>query len=99
MHFIIEFCGKKLISGILCHGTFEINHCQPWFILNVPWQRMQLISFYKIRCVPYKVPSKKGATMVHLFLYYTPIYYIVSQNNNDRNNNYSSIGSTRNFQG
>ena len=39
---------KKLISGIVCHGTFEINHGQPWFILNVPWQRMQLISFYKI---------------------------------------------------
>ena len=36
---------KKLISGILCHGTFEINHGQPWFILNVPWQAMQLIRY------------------------------------------------------
>ena len=39
---------RKLISSILCHGTFKINHGQPWFITNVPWQRMQLISFYEI---------------------------------------------------
>ena len=26
-------------------GTFEINHGWPWFILNVPWQRVLLISF------------------------------------------------------
>ena len=39
------FYGTHLINGILCHGTFEINHGRPWFISNVPWQRMPLINF------------------------------------------------------
>ena len=32
----MDFVDRKLISGIVAYGTFEINHGQPWFILNVP---------------------------------------------------------------
>ena len=31
----MDFVGKKLISGIVAYGTFEINHGWPWFISNV----------------------------------------------------------------
>ena len=35
----------KLISCILCCGTYEINHGWPWFISNAPWHRMPLNGF------------------------------------------------------
>ena len=31
-----NFVGKKLISGIVAYGIFEINYGWPWFISNVP---------------------------------------------------------------
>ena len=45
VYIYIPFYGTyliKLISCILFHGTFKINHGQPWFISNAPWQRMLL---------------------------------------------------------
>ena len=53
---------QKLTSCILCHGTFKINHGWSWFISNVPWQRMPLISF--------SLPTKSNYKMlVTAFLY------------------------------